>query len=570
MKSTSPQIVVIGAGVSGMAASISAVEHGAHVTLISRTPPSRSSSACIREGINAAIDTSVCDSTQEHVHDTLRSSCFLARQEDVKRMCEAAPSIVELLLSMGVLFDRTKGEGRIRLGRSCGASRNRTLYSGRATGARVLSAFSGQILRHESYGSIHALYGWEFLSLMLDEKGRCRGVVAQNLKNMELRAFAADAVIVCSGGYSAIYGHHCASTLNDGHAAMICFAQGAVFSNPEFVQILPFTVPSSGKCRALVDAALTEGGRVWVKRDGRPWHFLEEWYPESNGMPFREETSRAMLRAVREVGAEDVSVTLDLTHVDPALVEDRLMSIIDACDGVCDFDPAAPLIDVMPAVGHTMGGLWVNSGHATNIEGLFAAGSCACAYHGAGMLGGNELLSSIHGGMVAGRSSVEFTSSLSRAASETPASLIKKAVDNEEDAIARISAQDGKENAHAIAWELGLTLNEAASIEKDNESLAHALGKITELEERLGKAALLDRAEWANDEIFFMRSLSNRLRLGRIVVDASIARDESRGSHYKPKYPKQDDTKWLVSTKVSWNQGAPVLDHSERMEMESK
>ncbi|MFH1830480.1 MAG: FAD-dependent oxidoreductase [Pseudomonadota bacterium] len=568
MKSKSPKIIVIGSGVSGMAAAISAVESGAHVTLISRTPPSRSASACIREGISAALNPAIDDSAQEHAADTMRSSCFLAHEDAVKRMCEAAPSIVELLASMGVLLDRTKGERRIRFGRSCGSTKNRTLYSGRATGARILSAFTGQALRHESHGSIHPFFGWEFLSLILDENRSCKGVVAQNLKNMELRAFAADAVILCSGGYAGMFANHCGSVLNDGHAAMACCAQGAVFSNPEFVQILPFTVPSSGKCRAVVDAALTEGGRISVMRDGRPWYFLKEWYPDSKGVPFREQATRAVLKATKEVGAEDLAVTLDLTHVDSAFIEERLTSLIDVCDGACDLDLAALSVKVMPAVGYTMGGLWVKSNHATNIDGLFAAGSCACAYHGAGVLGGNELLSSIHGGMVAGASSVDFAHNLSKGADEVSESLLKKAIDLEEDAIARISMQDGNENAHVIACQLGHVLTDYASIEKNNEDLARAAGKITELQERMNKAALLDRAEWANSEMFFMRRLRNRLRLGRMIVDASIARDESRGSHYKPAFPKQDDDKWLVCTKVSWNQDVPVLDHSERMQVE--
>jgi succinate dehydrogenase / fumarate reductase flavoprotein subunit len=565
MKSQTPKIIVVGAGISGMAAAISAIESGAHVTLISRVIPVRSGSACIREGINAAIDPADSDGVSAHAADTLRASCFLAREDDVKRMCGAAPSIVDILCSMGVLFDRTKGEGRVRQGLSCGATKNRTLYSGRATGARLLSALTGQILRHESHGRVDPLFGWEFLSLVLDENGRCKGAVAQNLKNMELRAVAADAVILCSGGYAGIFGHHCASALNDGFAAMTCCVQGARFANPEFVQVHPFAVPSSDKCCAVVDAALTEGGRISISRDGRPWYFLEEWYPQSKGIVLRAEATRALLRAAKEAGSkEGAAVTLDLSQVDPAIIEDRLASVIDVCDGICDVDFSSPVIEVMPAVSYTMGGLFVNSDHATTIEGLFAAGSCACAYHGALVLGGNELLASVHGGLAAGKSSVDYASALTPAADEAPASVLKKAIDREEDAIARISAQDGKENAHAIALELGRTLTESASIEKDNEDLARASGKITELDERMNKASLLDRAEWANSEVFFMRSVRNRLRLARMIVEASIARNESRGSHYKPKFPNQDP-KWQVMTQVSWSHDAPMLDHSEKM-----
>jgi succinate dehydrogenase / fumarate reductase flavoprotein subunit len=266
--------------------------------------------------------------------------------------------------------------------------------------------------------------------------------------------------------------------------------------------------------------------------------------------------------------ADDLTVTLDLSHMDPAYIEERLTPLMDVCQGVCDFDMGAFALDVAPSVAYTMGGLRVDLKHATTIDGLFAAGSCACAYHGAGVLGGNEMLSSLYGGMVAGENSVEFASSSSEKVDDVSATLLKKATDREEDAIARISSYDGQENAHVIEWELGDLLTRSAAVKKDNEELARALGKISELDERMDNASLLDRSEWANHEVFFMRRLRNRLKLARLIVDASIARDESRGAHYKPKFARQDDDKWLVYTKASWKQGAVVLDHSEKTKVD--
>jgi succinate dehydrogenase / fumarate reductase flavoprotein subunit len=550
-----PRVAIIGSGVSGLSAILQAVESGADVTLISRTIPARSSSACVREGINSGFGGDFAS----HVSDTLESGCGLADKAMVERMCADAPRIAELLGSMGLLFDRTQGEGRVRIGRTCGSSHARTIYSGRATGARVLSVLTGQVLRHESYGRVRQYLGWEFLSLMLDEGGRCRGVVAQDLRNMRMRAFAADAVILCTGGFQALFASHCSSELCDGFAAVRACEQGAKFSNPEFVEIFPFTVPTSDKCRAVVDASLVEGNTVYVERDGRPWYFLREFYPEEFGCVVRSKAMRALLKARGELETPDARIKLDITHFDPAVVEARIAPMADICDGVCE--PGHYVTEVVPSVGLTLGGLWVDADHAASMEGLFAAGNCSAAYHGAGSLAGNELLASIHGGMIAGASATRFAESH---VEDAPASLLEKAVDSEEDLVARISAVDGKERAREIDGELSRTMTENATAEKDNEALARAAGKITELSERALKAPLADRVEWANGELFFSRILRGKLALARLVVDASLAREESRGCHIRSAFPNQDDAKWNKATTATIGEGGAKLGRSDK------
>jgi len=547
-------VAVIGSGVSGLSTALSAVESGANVTLISRTIPARSSSACVREGINSGFGGDFAS----HVSDTLESGCELADRGAVERMCADAPRIAELLGSMGVIFDRTQGEGRVRIGRTCGSSHARTIYSGRATGARVLSALTGQVLRHESHGRVRQYLGWEFLSLIVDDGGRCCGVVAQDLRNMQIRAFPADAVVLCTGGFQALFAGHCSSELSDGFAAARAFEQGAKFANPEFVETFPFTVPTSDKCRAVVDASLMEGDTIYVERDGRPWYFLREYYPEKLGCVTRSTAMRALLKMREEVGSQNARVKIDLTHIDPAIIEAKLAPIVDICDGVCE--PGSYVTDVVPAVGLTLGGLLVDDAHATTLEGLFAAGNCTAGYHGAGSLAGNELLASIHGGMTAGASAAHFAETV---IGDAPASLLQKSVEAEEDLVARISAIDGKERAREIDRDLRQAMAEGATAPKDNEALARAAGRITELAERAAKAPLADRVEWANGELFFARVLRGKLVLARMVVDASLAREESRGSHIRSAFPDQDDARWKAVTLASMGEGGMTLDHSK-------
>jgi succinate dehydrogenase / fumarate reductase flavoprotein subunit len=554
MQARIPQIVIVGSGVSAMSAAMTAVEAGASVTLVSRCLPARSGSACIREGFNARFDGDV----SAHANDTLKAGSGLSNRRAVEGMCAAAPGIVRLFASMGVLLDRTHGEGRVREYRTCGSGSSMTLSSGRATGARVLSALGGQMLRHETHGRVRTLYGWEFLSLVLDDAHRCRGIVAQDVRNMEIRAFPADAVILCTGGYQALFGKRCTSALNDGVAAMRVCEQGAAFANPEFVELFPLTLPASGKNRAVVEAVLTEGGRVRIERDGRSWYFLEEFHREEHGLVPRSQAVVAMFTARAKLGKAGGAFELDLSDVDPAIIEARLSPFLDICNG--GIETISGPIEVEPAVGLSLGGLEVNADHATSVEGLFAAGGSVCGYHGAGSLAGNELLASAYGGMLAGTKAAELA--LVREDRDVASSILEKSVDAEEDLIARISARDGKEQAHAIDAELGHALFESIALGKDNEVLARTAGIVTELGERLERASLLDRSEWANGELLFMRRLEGKLKLARMFVEASIAREESRGCHYKPSVPERDDAKWRVITRAKWKDGDVELDHS--------
>ncbi len=538
-----------------MSAALSAVESGATVTLVSRTIPARSGSACIREGINAGFG---CD-PESHVSDTMACGCNMADRSMVERMCADAPRIAELLGSMGVIFDRTQGEGRVRMGRTCAASEARAIYSGASLGARVLSSLSSQALRHESHGRINALYGWEFLSLVMDDGGRCCGVVAQDMKNMQMLAFAADAVVICSGGYQSLFQAQCSSELCDGFAAMRACEQGAIMANPEFVEEFPMTIPAGGKNRAVVEAALVEGGELSFDRDGRQWLFMKERFPDERGLVSRWMATRAIIEASATKGVRGALVDLDLTSVDPAIVEARLKPFLDVADGFCDADGLR--VGVVPSVGLTLGGLWVDENHATNIEGLFAAGGCACAYHGAGSLAGNEILASVHGGMVAGSRSCAFAEGLARGSEDVASSVLEKSVDAEEDLVARLSAIEGRENVHALDDELKRAMSEAIAGGKENERLARTAGKLTELVDRAGEAQLLDRMEWANGELFFTRTLNARLKLARMVIEASLAREESRGCHFRQAFPEEDDAKWKAATKATWSGDGVTLGH---------
>lgn len=532
--STTPTILVIGSGVAGQMAALSAVDAGCRVQLLANTWPERTSASTLRDGLACGA---LFGHLEEHIADTLSCAQGLADPEAVRALCAAAPTYVALLERFGLVFDRTR-EGTIARYRSLASSHPYVAVAGASTGQRVLTALASQLLRAEHHERIGTLFGWEFLSLVLDEHGICRGAVAQNLRNLEVRAFPADAVIMATGGYAALFGRHCSTLTSDGTALIACAHQGALFTNPEFVQVRPLTIPLALKCRGISDTVLNEGARPCILREGKPWYFLEEWHVQNIARLTREEFSRLLWRAVRESNIPDAAASLDLTHLDHEHLHERLASLVEQIEDLPAVDTIAAPIEVVPAIGRSLGGLHIDRHHATTISGLYAAGSAACAYHGAGLLGGNELLASLHGGNVAGRAAA--THCLQAHAHEVPSLLLAESVSREEDHLAALAAQEGSENAHSIASELGELLFEVASVEKEDAALEAALKRITVLGERLQNAKPLDTGAWANTEVLFLRRAKMRIELAKAIVMASLARHESRGTHYKPASPHLD------------------------------
>src|SRR6202171_5788862 len=201
-----PRIIVVGGGLAGLSAVIKIAEMGGSVDLFSIVPVKRSHSVCAQGGINAAKNLKgEGDSTAQHLDDTVYGGDFLANQTPVKSMCDAAPAIIDLLDRMGVPFNRTP-EGLLDFRRFGGTLYQRTAFAGATTGQQLLYALDEQVRRYESEGKVKKYDGWEFLSAVLDGNGVCRGISALNLRSMGVKTFAADAILVCTGGSGALFG----------------------------------------------------------------------------------------------------------------------------------------------------------------------------------------------------------------------------------------------------------------------------------------------------------------------------------------------------------------------------
>lgn len=560
----SQSLIIVGGGLAGLMATIKAAEAGVPVKLFSVVKVKRSHSVCAQGGINGAVNTKgEGDSPWQHFDDTVYGGDFLANQPPVKAMTEAAPGIIYMFDRMGVMFNRTP-EGLLDFRRFGGTLYHRTAFAGATTGQQLLYALDEQVRRHEVAGLVEKYEDWEFLSAVIDDEGVARGIVAQNLTTMEIRAFPADAVILATGGPGLIFGRSTNSQINTGSAASAVYQQGAVYANGEFIQVHPTAIPGDDKLRLMSESIRGEGGRVWTYKDGKPWYFLEEKYPAYGNLVPRDIATREIFHVVVDmklgINGENM-VYLDVSHIDPHVLNVKLGGVLEIYEKFMGDDPRKIPMKVFPAVHYSMGGLWVDYNQMTNIPGLFAAGEVDYQYHGANRLGANSLLSSVFGGMVAGPKAIEYMKGLKKSAADLPSTVYEAAKKREEEKYERILNMRGEENAYRLHEELGKIMTENVTVVRYNDRLKQTDEKILELMERWQHINLDDTLRWNNQGVFFTRQLWNMMELARVITLGALNRDESRGAHYKPEFPNRNDEAWLKTTKASWTSDGPKFDY---------
>ncbi|WP_213422802.1 succinate dehydrogenase flavoprotein subunit [Bhargavaea massiliensis] len=561
------KLIVVGGGLAGLMATIKAAEAGTPVELFSLVPVKRSHSVCAQGGINGAVNTKgEGDSPMIHFDDTVYGGDFLANQPPVKAMAEAAPGIIHLMDRMGVMFNRTP-EGLLDFRRFGGTLHHRTAFAGATTGQQLLYALDEQVRRFEVEGLVKKYENWEFLGVVLDDEGVCRGISAQDLKTMEIKTFRSDAVILATGGPGIIFGKSTNSVINTGSAAAIAYQQGAIYANGEFIQIHPTAIPGDDKLRLMSESARGEGGRVWTYKDGKPWYFLEEKYPAYGNLVPRDIATREIFDVCvnQKLGVNGENmVYLDLSHKDSRELDIKLGGIIEIYEKFTGDDPRKVPMKIFPAVHYSMGGLWVDYDQMTNIPGLFAAGEADYSMHGANRLGANSLLSAIYGGMVAGPNAVKYMEGLDKHAEDMSSALFDGVVKSEEQKWDGIMKMDGTENAYVLHKELGEIMTDNVTVVRYNDKLQETDYKIQELLERYENINVNDTSRWSNQGAAFTRQLKNMLYLARVITLGALNRDESRGAHYKPDFPERNDEQWLKTTMASFDGvSAPKFEYAD-------
>lgn len=477
------RVIVVGGGLAGLSASVRVAEAGLDVDLFSLVPVKRSHSVCAQGGINACNEVARQQgySEYEHFDETIYGGDFLADQSPVLEMANWAPRIIDLLDRMGVPFNRTS-EGYRDLRLFGGSLFKRTHFAGATTGQQLLYALDEQTRRYEAEGKVNKYEHWEFLWPVIEDGPagpRAVGIVAQDLRTMQIRAFRADAVIMATGGCGLVYGKSTNSIICTGAAAARCFQAGAFYGNPEMIQVHPTAIPGADKLRLMSESARGEGGRIWVpaiKQSSGKWgkhprtgsdpksipeseryYFLEERYPAYGNIVPRDIATREIFSICVDegmgVGGEN-QVYLDLTHKPKEYLQRKLEGILEIYTKFAGEDPYTTPMKIFPAVHYSMGGLWTTftkgsytpvtqrdkhksgspspinadvglglqkgaiNNAMTNITGLYAFGEASFAYHGANRLGANALLSCLFDGLFCGLGVVNYVKDV---ASKAPA-----------------------------------------------------------------------------------------------------------------------------------------------------
>ena len=589
MANSKAKVIIIGGGLAGLAATIRVAEAGVPVQLFSMVPVKRSHSVCAQGGINACNDVARQQGYSEWLHtdETLYGGDFLQHQAPVYEMCFAAPQIIELLDRMGVPFNRT-AEGYHDLRLFGGSLFKRTHFSGATTGQQLIYALDEQVRRHEAAGTVKKFEFWEMLWPVLDGAGACRGIVAQDMRTMEMRAFPADAVVIASGGCGLIYGKSTNSVICTGAAAARCYQAGAWMGNPEMLQVHPTAIPGEDKCRLMSESARGEGGQLWVPRkqgDTRPpqdipdadrWYWMDEKYPKYANLVSRDIATREIFFKCQEgygVGGGRM-VYLDCTRL-PEANKKKLAGIFEIYEKFVGADPRVVPMKIFPAVHYTMGGLYTRFAEkpdhkgmvagdpgnmVTNIPGLYAFGEVNYNYHGANRLGANALLNCIFDGIFCGPSVVSYVRDVGKQpASDLPESTFAPVVAQEQAKAKKLidSVSTGKFNPYTIHGQLGDEMTSACTVVREEKGLLHAQGVLTTLHEQYRSVKLSDTGTWTNQNLSFTRALGDMLIYADAILAGAVARKESRGAHYRSDYPERDDAHFLKTTIVKFDPAGP-------------
>lgn len=614
-----PRVMIVGGGLAGLAGAMKLAELGVAVDLMSLTPVKRSHSVCAQGGINSVNDVTRQQGDSEWLHfdDTVYGGDFLNHQPPVKEMTEWAPKIIDLMDRLGVPFNRTP-EGFRDQRRFGGTLFKRTAFAGATTGQQLLYALDDQVRRWSVEGKVKVYEAWDFLAPVLDSAGSCRGIVAQDMVSMEIRAFPADAVVIASGGCGLIYGRSTMSMACNGGAASRAFQAGAKYANAEFIQVHPTAIPGADKLRLMSESARGEGGRVWVPRKPqdprRPndipqperYYFLEERYPKYGNLVPRDIATREIFNVCTQEGLsvekDRLCVYLDVTHIPRKVLDAKLGGILEIYEKFQGVDPREVPMKIFPAVHYSMGGLWVDyerspSGglvlgsprnQRTNIPNLYAIGECDYQYHGANRLGANSLLSCIFSGLIVAPGIVNLLKGAKSTAAEQPSSLFESVRSRCQQSYDQLLKRpSGGENPYLLHQELGQVMTKAATVVRHNNNLQQAYEKVCELCERTKRASLSDTGNWTNQNVVFTQALRDMFPIAKAILLGALARDECRGAHYKPEFAmpgleaedpaelrreaerwcdkfEANTARWLKSTVATLDsEGTPVLTFEE-------
>jgi succinate dehydrogenase / fumarate reductase flavoprotein subunit len=535
-------VIIIGGGLTGLRAALQIKDAGLDGAVISKVHPLRSHSVAAQGGMNASLgnvegEGGVKDSWKNHAYDTVKGSDYLADQDAVELMCREAPRTVIELEHMGTVWSRLEN-GKIAQRPFGGAGFPRTCYAADRTGHNALHTLYENMVGRE----IPVYEEFYLTSLVIDE-GRCVGCTALDIMTGEVHGFQARAVLLATGGFGRIYDRSTNALINTGEGASLALEAGAQLKDMEFVQFHPTTL--YGTNILITEGARGEGG-ILLNKDGK--RFMEGYAPRTRDLAARDVISRAMEQEIAEGRAYPGGyLYLDLRHLGPDKIRERLPGIRQIAMDFAGVDPIEEKIPVQPGQHYSMGGVDVDMGGATSIPGLYAAGECACiSVHGANRLGGNSLLETVVFGRLVADKIIEDVSSINFTEEEP----IKTAMINMDIKIGDILGREEGENLFQIGEAMTRTMSQGFGILREKQEMQESLQEIKKLQKQLPRVSLQNSKRELNQALVRFLELEGMLLLSEAVARSAIAREESRGSHFRTDYPGRDDVKFLKHTLI--------------------
>ena len=548
-------VLVVGAGCAGMRAAIEAHDAGARVAVVSKLHPTRSHSGAAEGGINAALGNKADDDPETHAFDTVKGSDYLGDQDAIEIFTAEAPGDIYQLERWGCVFSRN-AEGKLDQRPFGAAGSPRTVYAADITGHVLIQVLYEQLQKRMDQGLV--VLEEYFAFRLIEDDGRCTGVVCWDLLNGGVKVVPGSATILATGGVGRLYRATTNAYACTGDGMALALHAGLPLKDMEFMQFHPTTMYPSGIL--ITEGCRGEGGYL-INKDGE--RFMKRYAPNALELASRDVVSRSETTEIEAGRGVNGSVMLDLRHLGPEKILNKLPGSRELAMTYAGVDPIFEPIPVRPGAHYHMGGVETDEWGLTELEGLYAAGETACiSVHGANRLGGNSLMETITFGRRVGPARRGVRARPRRTGERPRGSRARR-----RRGLGRRACSTCRrgERPWQIRDELGQSMLENFGVFRYPDRMEKQIGVIAELRARYDRGIVIeDKGAVFNSDLTQAIELGYLLDLGAVMLQAGLARQESRGAHSRPSdFPERDDENFLRHSITRWVDGAPQLSYNE-------